>query len=31
VIDVKEWKVNTLIDAGKYPDGLAWAEPEGMR
>jgi YVTN family beta-propeller protein len=31
VIDVKEWKVKTLIDAGKYPDGLAWAEPEGMR
>ncbi len=23
--DVSQWKVQTLIDAGKYSDGLAWA------
>jgi YVTN family beta-propeller protein len=23
--DVEQWKVQTLIDAGKYADGLAWA------
>ncbi len=31
VIDLKEWKVKTLIEMGKYPDGLAWAENDGMK
>ena len=25
VIDLKEWKVERLIEAGPYADGLAWA------
>ncbi|HUL34869.1 MAG TPA: cytochrome D1 domain-containing protein [Candidatus Eisenbacteria bacterium] len=24
-IDVKDWKVETLIEVGRFPDGLAWA------
>jgi len=28
VIDLKEWKVSTLIDVGKNADGLAWAKAE---
>jgi len=24
-IDLSDWKVNKLIDAGKNADGLAWA------
>ena len=26
VIDLSQWKVQSLIDAGKYADGLAWAK-----
>jgi DNA-binding beta-propeller fold protein YncE len=26
VINLSEWKVDQLIDAGKGADGLAWAE-----
>jgi len=25
-IDLAQWKVQTLIDAGKFADGLAWAK-----
>jgi hypothetical protein len=25
VLDLKEWKVTKLIDAGRGADGLAWA------
>ena len=25
VIDLAQWKVQALIDAGEYADGLAWA------
>lgn len=28
VIDLKEWKVSTLIEVGKNADGLAWAKAE---
>ena len=31
VLDLKEWKVKALIDAGKFPDGLAWAEEGEMK
>lgn len=30
VIDLKEWKVKALMELGRYPDGLAWAEDQGM-
>jgi len=26
VIDLDQWKVKALIDAGKAADGLAWAK-----
>ena len=26
VIDLAQWKVQKLIDAGKYADGLGWAK-----
>jgi hypothetical protein len=27
VVDLSQWKVDSLIDAGKGVDGLAWAGP----
>jgi hypothetical protein len=27
VVDLSQWKVQTLIDAGAGVDGLAWAAP----
>jgi hypothetical protein len=27
VVDLSQWKVDSLIDAGKGVDGLAWAAP----
>ena len=29
VIDLSEWKVDRLIDAGSLADGLAWAPASG--
>jgi DNA-binding beta-propeller fold protein YncE len=31
VLDLKDWKVEKLIDAGRGADGLAWAAGEGKR
>ncbi len=31
VVDLSQWKVDSLIDAGKGVDGLAWAAPGLLR